>query len=152
VIDPPLAEVKKRLVEEAVVAKKLVEVALVVVERVMLLKMFAPVKPLLSVRRVEDAAVPDEHPVHEATVKFPIVARFEKKFVELAVVAKKLVVVAEVPVAFKKVKFWNVDDPVASKLEALNNPVVERLVNAPVVANRLVEVALVEVEFKKVKF
>lgn len=42
----PLILVPKRLVVEAVVAKKLVEVAWVVVERVMLSKMLAPVKVL----------------------------------------------------------------------------------------------------------
>ena len=43
----------------------------------------------------------------------PPTARFEaKRFVELAVVAKKFVVVALVPVAFTKVKFWKVVDPV----------------------------------------
>jgi cephalosporin-C deacetylase-like acetyl esterase len=41
---PPLPVVKKRLVEEAVVEKRLVVVAEVVVERVMLLKMWAPVQ------------------------------------------------------------------------------------------------------------
>jgi hypothetical protein len=54
---PAVKLVVKRLVEEAVVAKELVEVAAVVVERVMLLKMFAPVKVLLFERSVEEAAV-----------------------------------------------------------------------------------------------
>jgi hypothetical protein len=45
---PNVAAVANRLVELAVVANKLVEVALVVVERVMLLKIFAPLKVLLS--------------------------------------------------------------------------------------------------------
>ena len=36
--------------------------------------------------------------------------------VELAVVEKKLVVVALLPVALMKVKFWRVDEPVAKKL------------------------------------
>jgi len=35
-----------------------------------------------------------------------------KKLVVEAVVVKKLVVVAEVPVALMKVKFWRVEEPV----------------------------------------
>ena len=38
-------------------------------------------------------------------VEVPIATRDEKRFVELAVVEKKFVVVAEVPVAFANVKF-----------------------------------------------
>ncbi len=95
----------KRLVELAVVAKLFVEVAAVVVERVMLLKIFAPVKVLLSVRSVEEAAVPEEHPVHDPTVKFPMFAVVEKRLVDEAIVLKKFVVVALVPVALTKVKF-----------------------------------------------
>src|SRR6185436_7449157 len=60
----------------------------------------------------------------------------EKRFVELAVVAKKLVVVALVPVAFRNVKFWSVEEPVVRK-----NWVV-----------KLVVVALVPVALTKVKF
>lgn len=48
------------------------------------------------------------HVVSPAPLKFVV-----KRFVEDAVVAKKFVVVAEVPVAFMKVKFWRVDEPVA---------------------------------------
>ena len=65
---------------EAVVEKKFVEVAEVVVERVMLLKIFVPVnvleplKVLLSARSVEEAELPDPHPVHEPTTSVPIVA------------------------------------------------------------------------------
>ena len=46
-----------------------------------------------------------------------------KRFVDEAVVAKKLVVVAEVPVAFTKVKFWRVLDPVARRLARVVSPV-----------------------------
>ena len=46
-----------------------------------------------------------------------------KRFVDEAVVAKKLVVVAEVPVAFTKVKFWRVLDPVARRLPRVVSPV-----------------------------
>ena len=41
----------------------------------------------------------------------PVESVVEKRLVELAVVAKKFVVVAEVPVALTKVKFWRVLDP-----------------------------------------
>jgi hypothetical protein len=119
----PLRVVAKRLVEEAVVAKKLVVVAevpvafekvklwrvvepiavrlvvepvtkarklvkrlpvvvaLVVVERVTSLrsvKVLSPLKPLLSVRRVDEAKLPLQ-PVQEPTVRFPIVAELEKR-------------------------------------------------------------------------
>jgi len=73
----------------------------------------APVPPFETVRAL--ARFP--------RVRVPMLALVVKRFVELAVVAKKLVVVAEVPVAFKKVKFCNVLEPVASKLEAVNVPV-----------------------------
>ena len=45
--------------------------------------------------------------------KLPTVA---KRFVDDAVVLKKLVVVAADPVALMKVKFWSVLDPVAKRL------------------------------------
>lgn len=44
-----------------------------------------------------------------------------KSFEEEAVVLKKFVVVAEEPVAFTKVKFWRVDDPVARKFVVVEN-------------------------------
>ena len=54
---PTVRSEEKRLVDEAVVEKRLVVVAWVVVERVMLLKMLAPVKVLLLESKVEEAAV-----------------------------------------------------------------------------------------------
>ena len=86
------------------VEKKEVEVADVVVERVMLSKMFeplnqfAPVNLLLSARRVEDAEPAAPQPVQEVTVRAPMVAAAENKFVLEAVVAKKFVEVADVEV------------------------------------------------------
>jgi hypothetical protein len=74
---PRLAEAEKRLVEEAVVAKKLVDVAEVEVERVMLLNMVAPVKVFRSARSVEEAAVAPPQPVQEVTVSAPMVAAAE---------------------------------------------------------------------------
>ena len=54
----------------------------------------------------------------------------EKRLVDDAVVEKKFVVVAEVPVAFRKVKFWRVDDafeinPLLKYQERLSVAVVE---------------------------
>ena len=75
-----------------------------------------------------------------------------KKFVVEAVVAKKVVVVAEVPVAFVKVTFWSVLDPVARMLLAVSVPLKVRLLPPPVVkarvfAKKVVLVAWVVVEF-----
>ena len=68
---PKFALVEKRLVELAVVEKRLVVVAAVVVERVMLLKMFAPVQVLLSERRVVEAVDPLEPTQVPFTAKHP---------------------------------------------------------------------------------
>jgi hypothetical protein len=123
---PRLAEAEKRLVEEAVVAKKLVEVAEVEVERVMSLKMFEPLNKLLFARRVELAAVivisceplnavplilrevwrmvavlalPEIEPVIvAATLSAPTLAAAAKRLVEEAVVANRFVEVAAVEV------------------------------------------------------
>ena len=42
----------------------------------------------------------------------------------LAVVANILVVVAEEPVAFMKVKFWRVEEPVSKRLDSVVRPAV----------------------------
>ena len=55
-------------------------------------------------------------PVMAPAVMLPVLSEVEKRLVLEAVVAKKLVVVAEVPVALMKVKFCKVEDPVARKL------------------------------------
>src|SRR3989344_940764 len=73
--------------------------------------------PLLAVLRREEvmeviarfevvAAVVVERPA----VRVPRSAAVAERLVEEAVVAKKLVVVALVPVAFRKVKFWRVEE------------------------------------------
>jgi hypothetical protein len=104
---PTLPEVLNKLVEDAVVEKKLVVVAEVVVERVMLSKMLAPVKVLLSVRRVEEAAATPEI-VPQVTNPEALALRAlalplqlpvaKKRLVVDAVVVKRLVVVALVVV------------------------------------------------------
>ena len=55
------------------------------------------------------------------------------RLVVLAVVAKKLVVVAEVPVALTKVKFWRVEDALAKRVLVVVRPaiVAELTVSSP---------------------
>ena len=100
-----VAFVAKRLVEEAVVAKNEVLVLLVVVE-------FNPVK----FWKVDEPYESKVAPVMLPRVAFPALSTVAKRLVEEAVVAKRLVVVAALPVALMKVKFWRVDEPVARKL------------------------------------
>jgi len=99
--------------------------------------------------------------VRVPAVSVPMFAAVAKRFVEEAVVAKKLVVVAEVPVALRKVKFWRVEEPVTRRFESV--PVVnatepkvafvaKRFVEEAVVAKKLVVVAFVDVELSAVKF
>ena len=128
---------EKRLVEDAVVAKKLVVVAFVVVLRVMLSKMLAPEKRLSLERRVEEAApmVISAEPLKETPLMFLAVSRtvaepalpetvpvklpvplVKNKLVDEAVVEKRLVVVAEVVVEL----------PVMIKLESIVEEAVER--------------------------
>lgn len=52
-----------------------------------------------------------EEAVIAPKVELPVLRDVENRLVELAVVEKKLVVVAEVPVAVLKVKFWMVVEP-----------------------------------------
>ena len=59
-------------------------------------------------------------------------------------VAKKLVVVAWLPVAFTKVRFWRVEDPVARKFAPVMRAEEVKLPPFPVVKNRLVVEAVVE--------
>ena len=62
----------------------------------------------------------------------------EKRFVEEAVVAKKLVVVAEVPVALTKVKFWRVEEPVRRRFERVVRPPVAVRVPVKLAADEMV--------------
>ncbi len=113
---PRLKLVANKFVEDAVVEKSEVVVAFVEVEfrKVMFCKVDEPV-----VRRFERVVSPpvavsvpvklaaDEivWPLMLPEVMRPVLREVENKFVELAVVAKKLVVVADDPVALTKVKF-----------------------------------------------
>ena len=67
------------------------------------------------------------------------------------VIARPVVVAAE-PVAFRKVKFWSVEDPVINRLSA--DAVPESVALVPVIVGEyiVVEVALVVVLFNAVKF
>src|SRR3989344_2459997 len=65
---------------------------------------------------VQEMAAPPPQPLQEETVSEPILPAVAKRLVELAVVEKKLVVVALVPVAFTKVKLWRVEEAVAKIL------------------------------------
>ena len=53
----------------------------------------------------------------------PALIEVAKRLVEEALVAKKFVVVALEPVAFRKVKFWSVLDPRTSRLSTVASPV-----------------------------
>ena len=49
----------------------------------------------------------------------------EVAFIRLVEVAKKLVVVALVPVALMKVRFWRVEEELAKRLDVVRSPVTE---------------------------
>jgi hypothetical protein len=123
-----------------VVAKRLVEVALVEVElrAVKFWRVDEPVtrrlervvRPLVTLRvPVRLAALEIVWPFIVPEVMLPVLREVEKRLVEEAVVAKKLVVVAEVPVALVK-----------------RRSVIVPLVAVRVVAKRLVVVAWVVVD------
>lgn len=118
---------ENKLVLEAVVEKKDVVVALVPVA-------VAKVK----FWRVEEALaiILLNVPVPE-TMNVPPVPVVKKRFVDDAVVAKKDVVVALVPVAFRKVKFCKVVEPVTRKVELIVEDAVEK---KPLSSPRVVEV------------
>lgn len=67
----------------------------------------------------------------------PVVSAVENRLVDDAVVLKKLVVVALVPVAVLKVKAWRVVEPVTRKLELMVDEAVEK---KPLRSPRVVEV------------
>ena len=73
-------------------------------------------------------------------VKFPV-PFVKKRFVVEALVAKRFVVVAEVPVAFMNVKFWMVEEPLESKFPKVPKPELFWMVEKRVVAKKLVVVA-----------
>ena len=100
---PPVPVVKNKLVVEAVVEKREVEVALELVELTAV--KFCKVEEPLT-KRLTKVAEPAER---EA----------ENRLVEEAVVLKRLVVVAFVPVALVKVNFCKVVEPTTNKSPAV---------------------------------
>jgi len=145
---PAVRAVAKRLVEEAVVAKKLVVVAfeevelsavkLRSVEEPDISKLESEVRPEVTFKvPVNEAAEEIVWPLIKPEVMAPVVSEPEEvmlptlrvvaeRLVEEAVVAKKLVVVAEVPVAFTKVKFWRVVEEVTMRLVVVAWPAMVR--------------------------
>ena len=115
---PVVKLVEKRLVEEAVVANEFVEVAFVEVE-LSAVKFWRVEEP--ESKRLDKVARPVE-------VMFPTLAiAVAKRFVELAVVAKELVLVAFVLVELRAVKLSKVEEPERSKFEREESPVTERV-------------------------
>ena len=134
---PPFAVVKKRLVDDATDAKKLVVVAAdpVAFTKVKFWRVEEPVAAMFAAERVPvRVSLPPRELVNE-----------------------KFVVVAFEVVLFTAVKFWRVDDPVTRRLPAVAVPESVRLVplpvvNAKVLEKKLVVVAAEPVAFTKVKF
>ena len=78
----------------------------------------------------------------------PRLALVEKRLVELAVVLKRLVLVAEVPVALTKVKFCKVEEALTKRLPVVVSPAIvaeltERRPFASIESAAVVEVAKV---------
>ena len=71
-------------------------------------------------------------------VKEETLAVVPKRLVEEAVAAKKLVVVAAVPVALRKVKFCKVEEPMASRLARVVRPLVTFKVPVKIAAEEMV--------------
>jgi hypothetical protein len=84
----------------------------------------AEAEPALKLAAVAVPAIVVEAILVDPRVTVPAVRLVAKRFVELAVVAKKFVVVAEVPVAFRKVKFWSVVEPVSKRFASVASPAV----------------------------
>jgi hypothetical protein len=106
-----------------------VDVALVVVE-------FRPVKFC----SVDDPLERRLEALIDPAVMLPVLRDVEKRLVDEAVFAKKLVLVELVVVDCRPVKFWSVDEPVARMLAAVSRELMKPLVAARVVAKKLVEV------------
>jgi hypothetical protein len=157
--EPPMvSREENRFVELAVVANILVVVAFVVVERVTevrSVKVFKPEKPLLSVRRVDEAkpervTQESDPPLQCKLWLLPVQVVRPKplmfvpnKFVVDAVVANIFVVVAEVPVAFAKVRSWKVEEPVRRRFGKVAAPERVKLPPLALAKKRLVVEAVV---------
>ena len=111
---PRFAFVPKRLVDEAVVANDVVEVAFVVVElrAVKFCRVDDPVVKIFeNVPRPVEVILPTE------------LIAVAKRLVEDAVVANDVVEVALVVVEFNPVKFWRVDEPLERRFPKVPRPV-----------------------------
>src|SRR3989338_9182032 len=164
---PKLKLLEKRLVEEAVVLKKFVvvaEVPVALVKSRFVLWILVPVTcdenrlvvvaevpvaltkvkfcKVLEALSKRFARVP--RPVEVKLPPFPVV---KNKLVELAVVEKRLVVVAAVPVAFTKVKFCKVLEALSKRFARVPRPVEVKLPPLPVVKNKFVDEAVVDKRF-----
>jgi hypothetical protein len=106
-----------------------VDVALVVVE-------FRPVKFC----SVDDPLERRLEALIDPAVMLPVLRDVEKRLVDEAVFAKKLVLVELVVVDCRPVKFCRVVEPVARMLAAVSRELMKPLVAARVVAKKLVEV------------
>ena len=78
--------------------------------------MLAPEKVLLSARRVDEAALAVVGQVVRQ------VSDERQRVAKVPEVEKRLVVVAWVPVAFRKVKFCRVEEPVSRRFERVVRP------------------------------
>ena len=94
--------------------------------------MLAPEKLLLSARRVDEAALAVVgQVVRQVSDERQIVPKVPE-------VEKRLVVVAEVPVAFIKVKFCRVEEPVSKRFERVVSPPVAVRVPVKLAAEEMV--------------
>ena len=107
-----LLPVTKRLVRLKVLAKRLVKLPVVAKNEVLVLLVVVELSPV-KFWRVDDPYESKVAPVTLPSVALPAFKTVAKRLVELAVVLKKLVVVAALPVALMKVKFWRVEEEYA---------------------------------------
>jgi hypothetical protein len=126
---PPPTPKNSCEVEAVPVIASTVVVALVVVE-------FRPVKFC----SVDDPLERRLEALIDPAVMLPVLRDVEKRLVDEAVVAKKLVLVELVVVDCRPVKFCRVVEPVARMLAAVSRELMKPLVAARVVAKKLVEV------------
>jgi len=129
--------------ESVVVPNPVDETESAVVDALLTTSRSLPVPLPHTVRPAYGDDVPTES---EPAVSVPTLPVVENELVDDAIEAKKLVVVAAVPVALLKVKFCNVEEPERVRL------VPERLVTVPFAAKKLVVVAEVPVALLKLKF
>ncbi len=130
VVSTPPAKVEVALpVTVSTPVENEVEVELVVVE-------LSPVKFC----SVDDPYESKFEALIEPLVMLPVLREVEKRLVDEAVPAKKLVLVELVVVDCKAVKFWRVEEPVARILAAVRSELMKPLVAVREEVKKLVEV------------